>query len=876
MRRGAVIVEGPLAVRMQRFAAAAAKHVGHDILTLPHLAARLAGGFLSLPGVDVLYPAIRSALAEGGFAQLDEVRALPGMPRAVAHSLASIWRADLDLVVLAPRSSRLADVHLIETRIRSLLPPGKLLPRDLRDTALAHAARAKNLFGVITVEGLVDVDPVWRPLVAAIARDVPVTWVAPDAGDRSWFPGKVLFRELPAAPGIRAYLCAAPRSEVVEALRWVRELLSSGDVAARDIAISSATTESWDDHMLVLSREAGLPVHFSHGIPALSTREGQACAALADVLLKGLSQTGVRRLIRRLAGTPFRDRLPDEWSTGLPASAGLFAVEHWRAALAATPAGANTAPVLLPVLELISQGPIAANEAGAALLNGQSRALWEQALRNAPPEAIEMSLGDLRVPDGLDPANSVVWCPASHSAASPRPWARLLGLTSRSWPRPAAEDPLLPDHMLSHRELEPVSLADRDRRLFDVIRSHASAGLVMSRSRRSALGGLQSASALWPATGEESLARTRIPDHAYSNSDRLLARPLEARDYPQVAAAQSCWKNWRNQDLNAHDGLHGGPHAVVERALERAQSSTSIRRLLRDPLGYVWRYALGWRSPQFEQQPLSLSPLAFGELVHELIRRTVQALNAGPGLNRATPIQIEAALDISVAQVAELWPRERAVPPSLLWQHTLQQGKRLSLRGLTIDGSLHPDTRSWTELSFGVDDGPHPNSVWDSSQRVLVPGTGLHFSGRIDRVDLRADTVTISDYKSGKVPRNPGSIVLARGNELQRVLYALAARQLLPDISKSPSRLLYLAEETAPCVLEGEVLDNAIAEVTGFVVAALQIVRSGATVRGEDAQDKGHDDLRLALPADREAYLRRKQQPFAEANRGLRPLWGRS
>jgi ATP-dependent helicase/DNAse subunit B len=188
---------------------------------------------------------------------------------------------------------------------------------------------------------------------------------------------------------------------------------------------------------------------------------------------------------------------------------------------------------------------------------------------------------------------------------------------------------------------------------------------------------------------------------------------------------------------------------------------------------------------------------------------------------------------------------------------------------------MHPDTRSWTELSFGDDESSDPSSPWQSALQVLIAGAGLRFSGRIDRVDLRADAVTISDYKSGKVPRNPGSIVIARGNELQRVLYAMAVRQLLPDVRSVASRLLYLAEETAPCALEGEALDNAIAEVTQFVALACEMVRNGATVRGEDAHEKSHDDLRLALPADRDAYLRRKQRTFAEANKALLSLWSR-
>jgi hypothetical protein len=100
----------------------------------------------------------------------------------------------------------------------------------------------------------------------------------------------------------------------------------------------------------------------------------------------------------------------------------------------------------------------------------------------------------------------------------------MLGLTSGSWPRTENEDPIIPDHILPRRDLESVSITERDRQMYDVIRS-ASAALSLSRGRRSASGTAQSPSVLWPAAGERRLARTRIPLHAFSEADRLLACP---------------------------------------------------------------------------------------------------------------------------------------------------------------------------------------------------------------------------------------------------------------------------------------------------------------------------------------------------------------
>lgn len=231
IQRSTLIVEGPLAMRMQRAAAARAGAIGREIVSLPQVAARLAGGFQRAAGPEHLYPAIRAALSQGGFAELDAVRDLPGTPRAVAQSLHAVWRADLKLTELRSRAPRLGDLHEIEQRVQGALPPGLLLPAPLRDAALARVDYAPALLGSVMIQGPIDVDPVWRPLLAALARAVEVAWIAPDDGDRSWFAGRIITPAPPAPVESTADVCADPRAEAVEALRWARELLSRGDVA---------------------------------------------------------------------------------------------------------------------------------------------------------------------------------------------------------------------------------------------------------------------------------------------------------------------------------------------------------------------------------------------------------------------------------------------------------------------------------------------------------------------------------------------------------------------------------------------------------------------------------------------------------------------
>ena len=66
--------------------------------------------------------------------------------------------------------------------------------------------------------------------------------------------------------------------------------------------------------------------------------------------------------------------------------------------------------------------------------------------------------------------------------------------------------------------------------------------------------------------------------------------------------------------------------------------------MLRDPLAFVWRYALGWRSPVEDEGPLSLDTRAFGELVHEMPKRAVDTLEPNPGYLGAARHDIEAAM----------------------------------------------------------------------------------------------------------------------------------------------------------------------------------------------------------------------------------------
>jgi hypothetical protein len=95
-----------------------------EVLTLPLLASRLAGGFRHLADRETLSMAVGRALLDGGFAQIDGVRHLPGMVRAALQSLDRAWSSDLDLDDLASTSARVADLAMLQRRVSEVLPHG--------------------------------------------------------------------------------------------------------------------------------------------------------------------------------------------------------------------------------------------------------------------------------------------------------------------------------------------------------------------------------------------------------------------------------------------------------------------------------------------------------------------------------------------------------------------------------------------------------------------------------------------------------------------------------------------------------------------------------------------------------------------------------
>lgn len=876
--RYTLVVHGHLAIRERRLAAAREGRHGVQIMSFEQAALRLAGGFAQPIDGERLRAAIQAALPATPIGELESIKALPGMIDAAADTLHKAWRAGINLAAHAADHPRLDAIARLEAAVLDQLPSSMMRPVGIVAAAISRISHAPAVIGPMEIDGLTELSLCWRPLLKALTAHIPVQWTAGPRAAPAWLEGTgISVSRAPAeAPKVGAISAATAYHEAIEAMRWVRSLLASG-VAPSEIAVATASPADYDDHFLALRAEANIDLHFVHGVRAVSTREGQAAAALADIVVRGLSQSRLRRLAALSWDSAPFETLPEGWLRVLPTDAPLSTLGAWNRLLARLkpedwPDGADHTPILRAAVDLLAKGPDAAQEIGDTYLRGRALTIWRKALLVGPAASIDATLETLKQDDGLEACVSVAWMPASALAASPRRLVRLLGLNSSRWPRGIAEDRLIPDHIIPIAELDPLPVSLADRRDFETILATTSGEVVLSRARRDSDGRLLGRSPLLAGHGEETyLRRNAVPAHALSETDCLMARPQEFAADLQAVKAQGCWRDWQRSEITAHDGLVRIDHPLVLAILGRTQSASSLRRLLRNPISFVWVYAFGWRQPQSSAEPLVLDALGVGDLVHMVLDRALRDLEAAGGLASADTAAIEAAVQRAAQSVAADWESERPVPPAVIWGRTLDDARLMAGRALSYGDDLLPGARSYGEVPFG---GSEPKSEveipWDPRVPVSIPNAGFNIAGYIDRLDISGDgkRALVRDYKTGRPPR--GDIRLNGGRELQRCLYAFAVKALLGDDVAISASLLYPRE---PVDFQLDDPRAVLAEITGYLRAARISLASGAALPGPDTGGD-YDDLAFALPANASAtYCKRKLPAATERLGEVAQVW---
>jgi hypothetical protein len=867
--RRTMVVADRTALRAHRLSAARAGQHGVQVLTVEQMAARLAGGFLRPVDGDSLLAAVQSALQGSALGELESIKALPGMAHAAARTLGKVWHAGIDLQRRAGSHGRLDALARLERAVLAQLPPGMLTPAALADAAQLRLVHARQVLGAVDLDGLSDVAPCWHALLQALSAVVDVRWLAGPRAVPAWLEraGIKNVRSPALAPATSVISAATPAHEALEAMRWVRGLLASGKAMPHEIALACATPERFDAHLLALRAEADIDLHFVHGVAVASTRAGQAAAALADIVVNGLSQRALRRLARLCADSSLLRALPEGWLRVLPQGVALAAPPAWQRLLARIgpdqwPQGSDPASALAALTALVrmlQQGPAAAAAIGEALLDGRALSIWQRALAAAPAQSLMATIDSMKQDDGIDGCASVAWMPAASLAGSPRKFIWLLGLNAGQWPRASTEDGLLPDHVVPAAELEAVARAHADSRDFADILSLCSDSAVLSFARRNDDGRRLGRSPLLAGQGQPvHLLRHAAPRHALSETERLAARLPELAELPQGASAQACWHNWHRDAVTAHDGAVQPGHPMLAAIADRLHSASSLQRLLRNPLGYLWQYGLRWSEPELAAQQLTLDPSAFGNLVHAMLERALQDLEAGKGLGAASEQHIAAALDAASAAVAAEWSATAELPPTLIWQQTLAKARLLGQVALTMDSIGRKPGKAYGEVPFG---GAAPKSAaplpWDhaSEVRIDLDGTVLRIKGYIDRLDIASDgsEVIVRDYKTGAPVSS--DTVLGGGAELQRCLYAYAARSMLGTDVAVRSTLVYPKKGVEREMAD---LDGAMTQLAASMCSAYRSLLNGNCLPGPDCGGT-YDQFTFLLPANAASgYSKRK------------------
>src|ERR1039458_8438293 len=174
MGRRTIVVSSRLAWHEERFRAAEQNALGLQMLTPAQVAGRLAGGFLEAASWDTCHVLVRDALTNLKFAELEQLREMPGAVKAISTSLMKVWDADLDLQALAARAPRISDLARIEAYVRDYLPCGMMLQRELVSAAIANLKNVGYVLGPVTVCGFVFVTPCWRRLFLALAGSTSI------------------------------------------------------------------------------------------------------------------------------------------------------------------------------------------------------------------------------------------------------------------------------------------------------------------------------------------------------------------------------------------------------------------------------------------------------------------------------------------------------------------------------------------------------------------------------------------------------------------------------------------------------------------------------------------------------------------------------
>ena len=880
MIKKTTITFGKVALETERAALARAGVIGGQVMAFEHMVERLAGGFLRIVDMMTLRETVSECLKDTDLGELDGIKDMPGMVTACADSLMSWWMSGLSNSDY-DQHPRMQAIFKLEGAVEQRLPANLRKPAEIVDLACQRVSVAPKVLGDVVFLGMTDLHPVWRPVLESMANldGYAFSWDGGPYPVPDWlkvFPdGKVSFISRPAqTPELSAETASDARHEVLEALRWAVELLAAGH-KGEDIAIAAVSTGAYEGIVHTISRDSDIEIHMPNGIPALQTQTGQECAALADILIRGISHKRVRRLYEVASQSKAFEGIPEDWLKRIPQDASLLTVERWKKLLSRNDME-DVKLILEPVIDGLSKGVNFAEEAGPSFLSEAAQRLWTRALRCGPASALDQTLRGMRVATGGTSLDKVCFMSARDLVAAPRKFVRLLGLTSRQWPRRDGEDSLIPNYIIPTRQLSPMSVSEMDRRDFRSIISTTPGKVVFSWPRMDGDGRELRPSTLVPTAlvdGATRLDRARKTRYAISEGDRLFMRTFEFADTKDARRAKTASLNWFRPNLTAHDGKITPNHPRIEAVFGQVQSATSLQKMIRDPLGFVWRYALGFNAPEFDDEPILVDARVFGNVVHAILKVAVEKLNRKGGFTRAAASVVKLEVHKARLDVGMRMEQSQPVPPMLVWSQTLDRAEEVAVRTLTFDYGTPGDAVSFAEIPFGDErEWIREDLPWITDKPVFIPGTTIRIRGSLDRLDMSSSTslANVTDYKTGKTPKSPAEMGINGGKELQRALYAFAVETLLEGCENIVSALYYPLSDT---FVPMDDIKHHMEEVTAAVVTAQETLRAGHAFPGIGAAEE-YNDMMFGFPARATTvYLAGKMPLIGPEFEGLKKVW---
>jgi ATP-dependent helicase/nuclease subunit B len=790
---------------------------------------------------------VREALAARVAAQtpltyLQPVAAFPGFPRALAETF-----EDLRLNGVRPAESDLA--ALLDAYEREL---------DARGLA-DHAARIRlALASQLPARAVVtlDVAPETRleqELLERVLRSARVSLelrlsddgVEPASSLESL--QRYLFspETIPEREEDGSVQIFSTSGEALECVEIARRILPAG-VPFDEVAILLRSPERHQPLVVEALRRAGLPAHYTHGT-ARPDAAGRAFLALLHCKAERLSASRFAEYL-----SLGQSDAPASWERLIVDAAVIGGPERWRTRLRGLreelvrryeidrdpnlerkfAALENLAETALPIVDRLDALPVSASwgEWLASLTELAEATIAEPGRIVELLEQLE-PMADIG-PVGLDEVLLALGPRLNTLRAAPegvrygKVWvggiAEARGMTFRHvfvpgvneglFPRPPADDPLLPERARGDdAELLRIAAACASERLtlsystldlltgrprvpsFYAFEAHRAAGGPdldvrqfedRARTRTEARIGWPAPRSAADAIDDAEFDLATLAPRAPGSGQYLKRLPGRA-----VPALRARWLRW-HKAWKAADGLiveEIGSDALKPYFLtQRPWSPSALQQFARCPYRFALHGIFGLRPAERPVAIQRMDPATRGRLYHEAL---FEILRQRIEITPENSADVLAKLDQALALVIERAKAELAPAIPQIWQSEVE-GLRADLHGWVLErAATEPEWKpAYAEWSFGLPD-PVGRDERSSREPVEIAG-GFLLKGSIDLVERhRGGILRVVDHKTGRKP-DPAPEMIGCGEALQPALYALAAEKLLGE-AVSSGRLSY-------------------------------------------------------------------------------------